>query len=52
MDFTHCGELGVTIGGEPFDHLVPVHSESLGLALCAGVLQCCDDTLWAIRDSI
>ena len=22
MDFTHCGELGVTIGGEPFDHLL------------------------------
>ena len=22
MDFTHCGELGVTIGGEPFEHLL------------------------------
>ena len=22
MDFTHCGELGVTIGGEPFEHLM------------------------------
>ena len=22
MDFTHCGELGVTIGGEPFRHLL------------------------------
>ena len=22
MDFTHCGELGVTIGGEPFPHLM------------------------------
>ena len=21
MDFTHCGELGVTVGGEPFGHL-------------------------------
>ena len=22
VDFTHCGELGVTIGGEPFSHLL------------------------------
>ena len=22
MDFTHCGELGITIGGEPFPHLL------------------------------
>ena len=22
MDFTHCGELGVTVGGEPFGHLL------------------------------
>ena len=22
MDFTHCGELGVTISGEPFEHLL------------------------------
>ena len=22
MDFTRCGELGVTIGGEPFEHLL------------------------------
>ena len=22
MDFTHCGELGVTIWGEPFGHLL------------------------------
>ena len=22
MDFTHCGELGITIGGEPFEHLL------------------------------
>ena len=22
MDFTHCGELGVTAGGEPFGHLL------------------------------
>ena len=22
MDFTHCGELGVTVSGEPFDHLL------------------------------
>ena len=22
MDFTHCGELGVTVGVEPFDHLL------------------------------
>ena len=22
VDFTHCGELGVTIGGEPFRHLM------------------------------
>ena len=22
MDFTHCGGLGVTVGGEPFDHLL------------------------------
>ena len=22
MDFTHCGELGVTVGGEPFSHLL------------------------------
>ena len=22
VDFTHCGELGVTVGGEPFGHLL------------------------------
>ena len=22
VDFTHCGELGVTMGGEPFRHLL------------------------------
>ena len=22
MDFTHCGEFGVTIGGEPFEHMM------------------------------
>ena len=22
MDFTHCGELGVSVGGKPFDHLL------------------------------
>ena len=22
MDFTHCGEFGVTVGGEPFSHLL------------------------------
>ena len=37
MDFTHCGELGVTIGGEPFDHLLFQFILTLGLALCAGV---------------
>ena len=31
MDFTHCGELGVTVGGEPFvsnaRNYVPVEGE-------------------------
>ena len=40
MDFTHCDSLKVTIGGEPFAHMVfERHTESFGLALRADMLQ-------------
>ena len=46
VDFTHCGELGVTIGGEPFRHLLfhLVLSHSGGATTdpycCGGDVQC------------
>ena len=35
MDFTHCGELGVTIGREPFSHLL----FQFVLAICGSGVQ-------------
>ena len=57
MDFTHCTELGVTIGGEPFRqmlfHLVLSHSGWRYAAVCFGetfeaLMQGLQGALWEL----
>jgi hypothetical protein len=49
-DFTWAGELGVTIGGEPFDHLLG--QSVLPYSNCQSVVVCGSESLLALRVTI